>query len=63
MFKIINNPDSKLYDELTIKIHHNMGYCLCAGIKNKDTQCICKEFREQRIPGPCNCGRFVKVEV
>ena len=39
----------------------NNGYCPCAVIKNEDTKCICKEFREQTEPGLCNCGRYEKV--
>lgn len=39
----------------------NNGYCPCAVIKNEDTKCICKEFREQTEPGLCHCGRYEKV--
>lgn len=41
----------------------NNGYCPCAVIKNEDTKCMCKEFREQEEPGLCHCGRYGKVEV
>lgn len=55
--KIIEiNPNIKaLVDE-------NDGYCPCLIQKNEDTKCICKDFREQKEPGKCYCGRFEKVE-
>lgn len=40
----------------------NDGYCPCLIEKSPDTKCMCKEFREQKEPGPCHCGRFEKVE-
>lgn len=40
----------------------NDGYCPCAVLKNEDTKCQCKEFREQKEPGKCHCGLFEKVE-
>lgn len=39
----------------------NNGYCPCAVIKNEDTKCMCKAFREQTEPGLCHCGRYEKV--
>ena len=55
--KIIEvNPDIK---QLVIE---NGGYCPCTVVKNPDTKCICKEFREQKHAGACHCGRFEKVE-
>ena len=49
------NPDiKKLVDE-------NGGYCPCTVIKNEDTKCICKAFKEQKFEGMCHCGRFEKV--
>lgn len=38
----------------------NDGYCPCTVVKNPDTKCICKEFREQKHAGICHCGRFEK---
>lgn len=40
----------------------NNGYCPCMVVKNEDTKCMCKEFREQTTSGLCHCGRFKKVE-
>lgn len=39
----------------------NDGYCPCMVQKTPDTKCMCKEFREQKTPGPCHCGRYEKV--
>ena len=38
----------------------NNGYCPCTVLKNDDTKCMCKEFKEQTV-GKCHCGRFEKV--
>ena len=43
-------------------VKQNNGYCPCAILKTEDTKCICKEFKEQKEPGRCHCGRFEKVE-
>jgi hypothetical protein len=42
-------------------VDDNDGYCPCAVLKNADTRCVCKEFREQNTPGLCHCGRYEKV--
>ena len=60
--KIIKNPDAKLYEEITQAVINNLGYCPCMIIKNNDTKCPCKEFKEQEI-GACHCGRYIKIEV
>ena len=38
----------------------NGGYCPCSTVKDEDTLCMCKEFREQE-EGLCHCGRYEKV--
>ena len=48
--------------EISELVQRNDGYCPCAILKTEDTLCICKEFREQKHPGQCHCGRFEKVE-
>lgn len=40
----------------------NGGYCPCAILKTPETKCMCAEFKAQKTPGPCHCGRFVKTE-
>ena len=42
-------------------VDDNGGYCPCAVFHRPETKCICKEFREQKTPGKCHCGRFEKV--
>lgn len=44
-------------------VQANDGYCPCAVVKEPDTKCICKDFREQKTPGLCHCGRYMKEEV
>lgn len=39
----------------------NSGYCPCMIERSEDTKCMCKEFRTQKTPGKCHCGRFEKV--
>ncbi len=51
------NPDFRYAVEAT------SGYCPCMLERTPDTKCMCKEFREQKTPGRCHCGRFEKVEV
>lgn len=42
------------------------GYCPCRIIKNEDTICMCKEFRDQiadeSFYGKCHCGLYEKVK-
>lgn len=44
-------------------VQANDGYCPCLIEKTPDTKCMCKDFRDQKTPGPCHCGRFEKVIV
>jgi len=37
----------------------NGGYCPCAIVKDENTKCMCREFREMPS-GICHCGRFEK---
>lgn len=41
-------------------VKQNQGYCPCATIKTDDTECMCKDFREQKTPGVCHCGLYEK---
>ena len=42
-------------------VEQNDGYCPCAIVRNEDTLCPCRDFREQKEPGECHCGRYEKV--
>lgn len=57
--KIYPNKDKDKYNEVTQAVKDNNGYCPCKLIKNEDTRCVCKEFKEQE-QGLCHCGRFYK---
>ena len=54
--KIIMNDPSIL-----ALVAENGGYCPCAIVKNADTKCMCKDFREKKEPGLCHCGLYKKV--
>lgn len=62
MLKIVLNDDKQLVDEVRKKLKENGGYCPCKLIKNQDTKCMCKEFREQTIEGECHCGLYKKIK-
>ena len=61
IFKIIQNLNKIEYDEISVDVQVNGGYCPCLDFKNKDSLCMCKEFREQISEGFCRCGRYQKV--
>ena len=63
MLQIFKNSDEYIYDKVTRAIERNGGYCCCAVVKDEDTKCICKDFKEQKEEGFCHCGRFYKREV
>jgi len=53
------NPDKEYAVYIRRAIKDNGGYCPCALLKNKDTKCMCKEFREMD-KGMCHCGLYIK---
>lgn len=63
--KIVENPDKEYVTEIRRKLKENNGYCPCRVLKNEDTKCMCKEFREmieRKEPGMCHCGLYVIEE-
>ena len=54
--KIIVNPDKDFELEVRKAIVDNSGYCPCVLIKNEDTKCPCKKFRECK---ECCCGLYL----
>lgn len=59
---IKQNPDKEYVAEIKRKLKQNNGYCPCSLVKNKDTKCRCKAFREQinrNEPGECHCGLYI----
>lgn len=62
-FKIVPNDDICLVKEIRRKLIENNGYCPCRIVKNNDTKCMCKEFRDSQEEGLCHCGLYRKVQV
>lgn len=58
--KIKLNPDEELVNKVLLAMKETDGYCPCAILKNDDTKCMCKDFREMTTPGQCHCGLYVK---
>lgn len=54
------NPDKAFTEEMRKKIKENDGYCPCSLLKNEDTKCMCKEFKEMKS-GTCHCGLYTKT--
>lgn len=57
--KITLNPDKEYVHSIKKQLKANGGYCPCSLIKNEDTKCMCKEFREMES-GMCHCGLYIK---
>lgn len=55
------NEDKELVAEIRAQLKQNDGYCPCSIVKNEDTKCMCKEFREME-EGECHCGLYVKIK-
>ena len=65
MLKIIKNPDVDEYNKIKKLIEQADGYCPCVlkEMRNEDTKCLCKNFREQNYEGFCHCGCYKKTEM
>lgn len=62
MVEIILNPDREMVNAAREALKANNYYCPCALIKNIDTKCMCKDFRDKMLSGyegECNCGLYV----
>lgn len=59
--EIRTNPDKEFVRETKKQLKANGGYCPCALLKNADTKCMCKEFREMD-EGMCRCGLYIKTK-
>lgn len=57
------NKNAELVEKIRQRIKDNDGYCPCALIKNEDTKCMCKEFRELIKEGSCHCGLYYKIKM
>jgi len=56
------NPNKNIVSEIRQKLKENNGYCPCKIIKNKNTKCMCKEFKDAvwaGYIGECHCGLYI----
>ena len=61
MIKITTTQDLDRVNLIRQRLQTNGGYCPCRLIKNEDTKCICKEFRDAMEAGKackCHCGLY-----
>lgn len=58
---IHKNPNPEEYAEIAEAVKINEGYCPCLSVKNEDTKCMCKDFRDSEESDFCHCGRFYKI--
>lgn len=56
------NKDKKQVEKIKKALKENDGYCPCSLIKNENTKCMCKEFREQEDDSSCHCGLYYKYK-
>ena len=54
------NPNEDRVRQIREALKSNGGYCPCRIDQTPDTKCPCKEVREQKRPGECHCGLYVK---
>lgn len=60
--QIVLNPDETKRAEVQKAVKDNDGYCPCQFVRTPETKCMCKEFREQTVPGLCHCQLYLKCE-
>lgn len=63
--RVIQNPDKEYAKSVKKRLAENNGYCPCSIVKNDDTKCRCKNFREQIKRGEaglCHCGLWMATE-
>ena len=60
MISVRLNPDKETVADIRKRLKDNNGYCPCSLVKNPDTKCMCKDFREQETSGMCHCGLYIK---
>ena len=60
--RIAVSNNKEVVEEIRMKLKENNGYCPCKLIKNEETKCPCREFREQNYEGECHCGLYIKIK-
>lgn len=58
--RIILNSDQEIVNQIKQGLKESGGFCPCSLVKNEDTKCMCKNFREQRESGFCHCKLYYK---
>ena len=59
--KVVVSKDKEHVDYIRSQLKKNGGYCPCRLVRNEDTKCMCKEFREamdNNQIGKCHCGLY-----
>ena len=56
---IKQTQNKELARKIRQQLKENGGYCPCNIVKNDDTKCMCKAFREME-EGTCHCGLYIK---
>ena len=62
MIRIIYNKDDNVVKSVKDALKKNGGYCPCATQKNRDTVCMCADFRKL-TSGMCHCGLYEKIAI
>lgn len=62
--KIRLNENEEIVKTVKEGLKKRGGYCPCIMVKNEDTKCMCKEFRDQiadpDFEGYCHCMLYYK---
>lgn len=62
---IVKTDDKELWELIQKGLKRNKEkygkrYCPCSLVRNEDTICMCKEFREAPKGTKCHCGIYIK---
>ncbi len=62
--KIKLNENKEVVETVKEGLKRTGGYCPCLLVKNEDTKCMCKDFREKiadpEYEGYCHCMLYYK---
>ena len=60
MLKIRLNKNEDIVRIVKEGLKANDNYCPCILEKSENTKCMCKEFKDKKVPGLCHCGLYEK---
>ena len=62
--KIILNPNEQIVKSIKkrLLVTNNMCPCVPESEWNDSKKCMCQDFKEQTITGPCCCNLYIKIE-